>query len=541
MKKIIAGLLAIIAVFGAVPSGNFIVPEKIALTASAATSGTYGSMTYTMYDDYVEITGFDNSVSELEIPSEIEGISVTIIGYEAFRNATKLKSINIPNSITTIDDYAFFNCSALENIYLPPFLNTIGYAAFSNCKSLQSLNIPNNIYLYQTIASSCTSLNSIVIQNPNMDMSALNEYIYNSLDNELNNIYNGTISGYTDSTAQIYAQENNIEFISIGEKREFGCYLSPEYAKITYWDNDSTDAIIPAEIEGVPVTKIAYGAFRDHTNLINVTIPESVTTIEWHAFIGCSNLTNVVVPDSIEYLGAGAFFDTKFLRTQSDVKYVGKWTGGCQQNLQSAIIKEGTIGIGCYSFGGCMDLEYVEIPQTVTYIGQMAFNNCTSLKTITIPTSVTTLCSAIFENTSLTDVYYEGTEEQWNAIVRRAPEDYDGNEMDYSEYDDYKLKNATIHFGEKAPAIEIIKPSEALPLGDINGDSTVDASDASNVLAVYALVSTGKESELTEAQIATADVNKDGSIDASDASLILAYYAYISTGGTGTLEEYLNS
>ncbi len=81
----------------------------------------------------------------------------------------------------------------------------------------------------------------------------------------------------------------------------------------------------------------------------------------------------------------------------------------------------------------------------------------------------------------------------------------------------------------------------ALPLGDINGDSTVDASDASNVLAVYALVSTGKESELTEAQIAAADVNKDGSIDASDASLILAYYAYISTGGTGTLEEYLNS
>ena len=80
-----------------------------------------------------------------------------------------------------------------------------------------------------------------------------------------------------------------------------------------------------------------------------------------------------------------------------------------------------------------------------------------------------------------------------------------------------------------------------LPLGDINGDSTVDASDASNVLAVYALVSTGKESELTAEQIAAADVNKDGSIDASDASLILAYYAYISTGGTGTLEEYLNS
>ena len=37
----------------------------------------------------------------------------------------------------------------------------------------------------------------------------------------------------------------------------------------------------------------------------------------------------------------------------------------------------------------------------------------------------------------------------------------------------------------------------------------------------------------------TPDVNCDGSIDASDASIILAYYAYTMTGGKGTIEEYL--
>lgn len=78
-------------------------------------------------------------------------------------------------------------------------------------------------------------------------------------------------------------------------------------------------------------------------------------------------------------------------------------------------------------------------------------------------------------------------------------------------------------------------------LGDINGNNIVDSSDASNVLAVYALVSTGKESGLTAEQAKAADVNGDGVIDAADASLILAYYAHISTGGTGTLEDYLKS
>ncbi len=108
----------------------------------------------------------------------------------------------------------------------------------------------------------------------------------------------------------------------------------------------------------------------------------------------------------------------------------------------------------------------------------------------------------------------------------------------------YDCGNETTATFTLIPTGEPVTPptdEPVLPLGDINGDSTVDASDASNVLAVYALVSTGKESELTEAQIAAADVNKDGTIDASDASLILAYYAYISTGGTGTLEDYLNS
>lgn len=54
-------------------------------------------------------------------------------------------------------------------------------------------------------------------------------------------------------------------------------------------------------------------------------------------------------------------------------------------------------------------------------------------------------------------------------------------------------------------------------------------------------MSTGADSELTEAQKAAADVNDDGKIDAKDSSYILSYYAFASTaaGDVPTLKEYL--
>ncbi|MBQ3139729.1 MAG: hypothetical protein IJB68_09520 [Ruminococcus sp.] len=67
-------------------------------------------------------------------------------------------------------------------------------------------------------------------------------------------------------------------------------------------------------------------------------------------------------------------------------------------------------------------------------------------------------------------------------------------------------------------------------LGDVNEDDSVDSSDASLVLAEYALIQTGGKPTFTEKQRLAADVNKDNAIDAADASKILAYYAMVSTG-----------
>ncbi len=78
-------------------------------------------------------------------------------------------------------------------------------------------------------------------------------------------------------------------------------------------------------------------------------------------------------------------------------------------------------------------------------------------------------------------------------------------------------------------------------LGDVNGDGTIDAFDASLVLSEYAIVSTGGEGYLTEKQRKSADLNCDNSVDSLDASIILNYYVFISVGGTQEISEYIAS
>ncbi len=77
-------------------------------------------------------------------------------------------------------------------------------------------------------------------------------------------------------------------------------------------------------------------------------------------------------------------------------------------------------------------------------------------------------------------------------------------------------------------------------LGDVDDDKSVNSSDASYVLAEYALLSTGGQPIFTEKQNNAADVNKDKAVDASDASAILSYYASVATGGKYSgIEEFL--
>ena len=61
-------------------------------------------------------------------------------------------------------------------------------------------------------------------------------------------------------------------------------------------------------------------AFRDCTNLIGITIPNSVTSIGYAAFFFCNSLTNIAIPDSVTNIGDEAFEGCERLK---NVYYTG--------------------------------------------------------------------------------------------------------------------------------------------------------------------------------------------------------------------------
>lgn len=95
------------------------------------------------------------------------------------------------------------------------------------------------------------------------------------------------------------------------------------------------------------------------------------------------------------------------------------------------------------------------------------------------------------------------------------------------------------------PLEPLVPPDEqtvGIPLGDVDGDSTVSMSDATLILKIYAFKIAGLEPDFTPEQLISADCNADGEVNLEDVTLALSYYAYVSANLTKqSFEEYLKN
>ena len=98
-RKILSVLLAVIMVLSIVPMAG--------VTSFAETSGDYEYKVLSETDKTCEITDYTGSATELAILSELNGYTVTSIGWYAFSDCTSLTSVTIPDNVTKIGEYAF--------------------------------------------------------------------------------------------------------------------------------------------------------------------------------------------------------------------------------------------------------------------------------------------------------------------------------------------------------------------------------------------------------------------------------------------------
>lgn len=135
---------------------------------------------------------------------------------------------------------------------------------------------------------------------------------------------------------------------------------------------------IPDRYEGKPVTSIGESAFMRDETLTELIIGSSVTVINSYAFNGCSNLKRVVVGNGVKELKGNSFED-------------------------------------------CTSLEYVVLGDSVNKISWHVFKNCGNLESVVIGPSIRTIIYDWFVYCyNLREVFYKGTETQWNQIDNKS-------------------------------------------------------------------------------------------------------------------------
>lgn len=122
------------------------------------------------------------------------------------------------------------------------------------------------------------------------------------------------------------------------------------------------------------ITSIGDGAFESFTALEGIDLPEGIMSIGEYAFYDCSKLLSIDLPEKITAM---------------------------EQSV----------------FSHCSSLTEVVVPDGVTTLAIWAFAYCNNLAKITLPASLTTIeVFAFSQSSNLTDVYYGGTEEDWQKI-----------------------------------------------------------------------------------------------------------------------------
>lgn len=194
-----------------------------------------------------------------------------------------------------------------------------------------------------------------------------------------------------------------------------GYIVSPGFKGIT---NGKTDLIIPEQFKGIPVVGIADETFKGNTNVISITIPNTVKQIGSYAFSECENLKTVIIGQNVTTIGDAAFSSCSSITEivlPEGISSIGAWMFDNCTNLRNIQLPSNLTDIGQGAFRFCVNLTNIDIPISVKNIDQEAFSYCKNLTTVTIPEGITHISADVFRDCeNLVSVTFPSTLESIN-------------------------------------------------------------------------------------------------------------------------------
>ena len=285
MKRIISMVLSIamlICVAGAFGVTAFAYNDTFELDYKVCGDYKY-FLSETGTASIVEYTG---SAKQLDIPSELDGYTVTEIVHQAFYHCNSLVSITIPDSVTLIHFGGIEYCENLTSVKVPGSVETIADYNFGGCDKLTDVELGNGITnLYTGVFHDCPSLKEITIPE---SVKIIGESSFSGCDNLSSitvlskdcNMYSAiphttTIYGYKGSTAEEYAISENIKFVALDNSGEQG--IISESTDDTYVIGSEKGASIHC---GYPIDQFS-GVMMDGVEVSsdNYTLTEGLTIL----------------------------------------------------------------------------------------------------------------------------------------------------------------------------------------------------------------------------------------------------------------------
>lgn len=167
--------------------------------------------------------------------------------------------------------------------------------------------------------------------------------------------------------------------------------VSDNKVTITGYKGNPETLVLPAQIDGIPVTEIRENAFYKCETLKKVSLPQSITKLGNYSFFGCTSLITADLGCSAAEIPDGAFYGCCSLETISfgkNLKVIDDYAFyGCE-SIEQLSLPDSITDIGEYGFAECKNLSSAELGGNLVNIGSYSFYNCPSLSRIDLPESI---------------------------------------------------------------------------------------------------------------------------------------------------------
>lgn len=381
----------------------------------------------------VRLVAYEGHSSRVEVPDTIEGVSVTSLATNLFKDHDELQSIFLPDSVEQVGNHVFDGCVNLRKVRLSASLREVNPTLFVGCRALTEITLSHPTVRLESNWFSDAPITRIhlgaLVCSFEASPRCLPHLSQVSVDDENQSFATDGKALFSKDYARFYrlvvpceAYEVPGPCVDIGERafdslsdlKEVSLPRTVQrIGRLAFAKTGLLSMHIPASVKSV-----GEKAFYHCARLSAVSLPQGLKSIGEEAF-AFSHVGRFELPAALEHLGFRAFDHTpaqarieegslsiaegnRFLDLDSQgglyrhdvfVELIGK--------VGSYSVRRGTHAIGDQAFKRHGSVRVVELPEGVFSVGREAFRSNRQLRRVDLPESLERIGHRAFLDTAL--------------------------------------------------------------------------------------------------------------------------------------------